>query len=72
VAPANDAGPQLFQANHNRKPGTGEYIVVLQPRLDDRGLVMKAEIRVYRGQGAAGPAETWTIFKTLNVHYEGL
>jgi hypothetical protein len=72
VASSEAPGPLLFQADHNRSPETGEHIVVLQPRVDEHGLVIEAVLRVYRADGDPGRRDAWVVVKTLTLHYEGL
>jgi hypothetical protein len=72
AAPGEPEGLLFFDADHERRAGTGEHIILLQPRADQRGLVMNARIRVFRADPAAGSAREWLEVRTLNVLYEGL
>jgi hypothetical protein len=64
-------GPDLFDADGNRRDGTGEHVVWLRP--DVQGQVQRvlpqAAIEVYdwQGQAAAGP---WHLVRRLDVDYD--
>jgi hypothetical protein len=68
-----DAGPLLFfDGERERRAGTGEHVIVLQPLSDERGIVTQARIQVYRAHPGPGQTLGWTLVRTLNVEYEGL
>ena len=63
-------GPELFDADGNRRDGTGEHIVWLRRRCRaGGGLLPQAAIAVYDWQGpaAGGP---WHLVRRLEVDYD--
>ena len=64
-----DDGPALFDAEGNRRDGTGEHIVWLRPAVQGQRVLPQAAIAVYDWQGpaAGGP---WHLVRRLEVDYD--
>jgi hypothetical protein len=62
-------GPELFDADGNRRDGTGEHIVWLRPAVRRARVLPQAAIEVYdrQGQDASGP---WRLVRRLDVDYD--
>jgi hypothetical protein len=62
-------GPELFDADGNRRDGTGEHIVWLRPAVQGTRVLPQAAIEVYdrQGQDQGGP---WHLVRRLEVDYD--
>lgn len=66
------ADAPLFDDDGNRRTGTGEHVVWLDPVIDkDQRVLPKATIRVFGWQADGAPAERWQERSELEVLYEG-
>lgn len=66
------ASPLLFDENGNRRSGTGEYIVWLQPILKGREVLPAANLEVWAWMtGNSSSERRWRQQALLPVHYEG-
>jgi len=71
--PSAEKGTPLFNPHDgNRHDGTGEHIIVLLPDPDERGLLAKATITVWRMEGASNQRAAWREVRTLTVTYDSL
>jgi len=65
-------GPPLFDHNGNRRSGTGEHVVYLQPTIEGEEVVPASKIEVWSWQTGPSPGQrSWHRQKRLTVHYEG-
>jgi hypothetical protein len=64
-----DEGPLLFAADGNRRGGTGEHVVWLQPAVDRGRVLPRSTIAVFEWQGAGG-GEAWTPLPPIDVDYD--
>jgi hypothetical protein len=60
-------GVSLFDADGNRKSGTGEHVVRLSPRIAGKQILPAADIEVLRRQAP----RVWSLKASLQVHYDG-
>jgi hypothetical protein len=63
-----DEGPPLFDADGNRRDGTGEHVVWLRPTVEGDRVLSHSTVRVFDWQG---PAEggAWRLVRRLEVDY---
>jgi hypothetical protein len=62
-----DEGPELFDADGNRRDGTGEHIVWLSPAVQGPRVLPQAAIEVYDRQDQGG---SWHLVRRLDVDYD--
>jgi len=71
-----DEGPELFDADGNRRGGTGEHVVWLRPDVQRDAprpaarVLPRATIRVYELLGAPGAGGCWRELPELKVDYD--
>jgi hypothetical protein len=64
--------PSFFDADGNRRPGTGEHIVYLRPSIRGSAVLPEATITVWSWQAQATAEHGhWRPKATVPVHYEG-
>ena len=65
------AGQPLFDDDGNRRSGTGEHVVYLQPSYEGSEVLPKAKIAVWSWLPDQAPGKRWLQRKLLDVGYEG-
>jgi hypothetical protein len=68
--------PPFFEANGNRRGGSGEYVVFLQPNIEGERVLPSSTIEVWKRQGQRRPGETlgsrWILKKRLLIESENI
>jgi len=72
VPPGGRVLPLFKPASGNRMNGTGEFVIVLKPDADDRGLLAQATITIWRLDSSIPDHPIWRKQRTLNVTYDDL
>jgi hypothetical protein len=65
------AGTPLFDEEGNRRTGTGEHVVWLQPLIEEERVLPKATLTVWARQPDGAAAGRWEKRRSLDVLYEG-
>jgi hypothetical protein len=66
-----DQGQLLFDEDGNRRSGTGEHVVYLQPTISGKEVLPHSTLEIWAWQPDERPGHRWTQRQILAVDYEG-